>query len=867
MNLRSDDLEFRNGPRRRLPRFFLHLARRFACAGLGFVFLALPRPGTAKTVIALPDHPSADETLAAREVRRYLNLRTGELSAILAAPKEVAKSNDLILVARKDRAIIPDFLPGLALRKPLASLPAQSYALKTVEREGRRILLLAGGDDPGVLYAAYHFAEILGVRFYLHGDVIPDDQAPLVWPALDEWSSPLFALRGILPFHDFPEGPDWWNRDDYLAVLAQLPKLRMNFIGLHTYPEDRPNAEPTVWLGLPKDADERGRVQFSYPASYHNTLRGNWGYEPKNTRKFSCGGALLFDQDAYAAEVMAGDCPAPDTMAACNELFNRTAALLREAFRFAHRLGIKTCAGTETPLLLPGLLWDHLEKAGKDMKSYSTLQEVYEGIFQRVAKSYDLDYYWFWTSEDWTWKGNSVRDLNAAVTDITVAIAAAKAVRAPFQLATSGWVLGPQSDRALLGKELPPSVALSCINQEMGRTPVDAAFAKIDGHSKWAIPWLEDDAALTTPQLWVARMRRDAADALKYGCDGLLGIHWRTRVLGPNVAALAQAAWEQDKWRPAAAGPADPPAPPGADDFFEDWAAHEFGAGIGPESARIFERLDGKLPRPTDWRKGPGALVPNAQPWDEVKHRYDFADEFASLADRVKGAGNRERFNYWSDYFAYMKSVAQLGCAWGEYTNILGSFKVTDIRAEQKKRARELALPAHERIARLTETVYGHLLEVVSTTGELGTVANWEEHILPHLVERSGKRLAEIMGDDLPPEAFLSQDYQGRARIIVPAVRGCLMENETSRLRVLILSRDPVRQAALHWRKLGPGPFTELPLTHLTRGVYSVQFPPAAEDLEYYITAAAPDGATVCYPATAPAINQTIVTLPEASDR
>ena len=40
----------------------------------------------------------------------------------------------------------------------------------------------------------------MGVRFYLHGDVIPDGQSPLVLPVLDEWSSPLFALRGDSAF-------------------------------------------------------------------------------------------------------------------------------------------------------------------------------------------------------------------------------------------------------------------------------------------------------------------------------------------------------------------------------------------------------------------------------------------------------------------------------------------------------------------------------------------------------------------------------------------------------------------------------------------------------------------------------------------
>ena len=50
------------------------------------------------------------------------------------------------------------------------------------------------------------------------------------------------------------------------------------------------------------------------------------------------------------------------------------------------------------------------------------------------------------------------------------------------------------------------------------------------------------------PQLWAGRMRCDAADALQYGCTGLMGIHWRTRILAPNVSALAKAAWDQTGW-------------------------------------------------------------------------------------------------------------------------------------------------------------------------------------------------------------------------------------------------------------------------------------------------------------------------------
>jgi hypothetical protein len=109
----------------------------------------------------------------------------------------------------------------------------------------------------GTLYGAYRFAEKLGVRFYLHGDVIPDERLAAV-PDVDETGRPLFALRGLNPWGSHPFGFDAWGTDDYKAIFAQLAKLRMNFLGVHCYPEGHPYAEPTVWLGTRGDFDERG---------------------------------------------------------------------------------------------------------------------------------------------------------------------------------------------------------------------------------------------------------------------------------------------------------------------------------------------------------------------------------------------------------------------------------------------------------------------------------------------------------------------------------------------------------------------------------------------------------------------------------
>ncbi|MHC4199043.1 MAG: hypothetical protein ACYSU0_03565, partial [Planctomycetota bacterium] len=153
---------------------------------------AIAAPGRRPAAIVRPADAPANVKLAAREVRRYTYLRTGELLPIAGTGK------------------------GIALRVD-DQLAPQQYRLQG----SGAALTISGGSDVAVLYGAYHLAERFGVRFYLHGDVIPDRQVALAIPTLDEGHQPLFELRGIQPFHDFFEGPDWWNADDYKAYASQ----------------------------------------------------------------------------------------------------------------------------------------------------------------------------------------------------------------------------------------------------------------------------------------------------------------------------------------------------------------------------------------------------------------------------------------------------------------------------------------------------------------------------------------------------------------------------------------------------------------------------------------------------------------------
>ena len=295
------------------------------------------------------------------------------------------------------------------------------------------------------------------------------------------------------------------------------------------------------------------------------------------------------------------------------------------------------------------------EAAGKYPADPATVQLVYEGIFRRIMAAYPLDYYWLWTPEGWTWEEVKQEQIDATLADFQAVQQAAAAVGAPFQLATCGWVLGAAAVRpSLFDSVLPKSWPMSCINRNVGHEPVEAGFAAVARPPEWAIPWLEDDPALILPQLWVGRMRKDAADALRYGCDGLLGIHWRTRILGPErvgagpgglVAGSLEVTGSGHRpcrrcrlrltcggrrIRPGRAAPCE--------DFYADWAAAEFGPRAGPRIGPVFARLDCRLPaslrlgQRAGWHFSGSPTVERRRAGIRVRRRIDAAASARSAA-------------------------------------------------------------------------------------------------------------------------------------------------------------------------------------------------------------------------------------------
>ena len=118
--------------------------------------------------------------------------------------------------------------------------------------------------------------------------------------------------------------------------------------------------------------------------------------------------------------------------------------------------------------------------------------------------------------------------------------------------------------------------------------------------------------------------------------------------------------------------------------------------------------------------------------------------------------------------------------------------------------------------------IYGYLFETVTTNGGLGTIANWEQHIIPIEFNKPAEELSEIMGEVLPPETQFSRHYRGMPRVIVPTLKSIVYGGELLNLRVIVLDRKSPRRAELFWRSIGQDDFRSKNLTHISPwSVYS----------------------------------------------
>ena len=114
-----------------------------------------------------PDAPELEQ-FAASELERYLRECFG---AKVSIGDEAGESADVLFLVGSP-ATNPAVEHATA-RREFPEVSDQGVVLRRLRQRGRRAFLVGGGSPRATLWSVYELAERWGVRFLLHGDVIP----------------------------------------------------------------------------------------------------------------------------------------------------------------------------------------------------------------------------------------------------------------------------------------------------------------------------------------------------------------------------------------------------------------------------------------------------------------------------------------------------------------------------------------------------------------------------------------------------------------------------------------------------------------------------------------------------------------------
>ena len=167
----------------------------------------------------------------------------------------------------------------------------QGIVLKRAVVDGKPALVVGGGSPKATLWAVYELVSRWGVRYLLHGDVLPESPGTLRLPEEDVVLEPKLRVRQWRVINDFACGPESWGMADYRPVLDQLAKLKFNrvFLSVWTYQpflhfEHKGVKRQSAWLWFkyryPITDDMIGRQLFdNRPEFWNPDLPHGAGYE------------------------------------------------------------------------------------------------------------------------------------------------------------------------------------------------------------------------------------------------------------------------------------------------------------------------------------------------------------------------------------------------------------------------------------------------------------------------------------------------------------------------------------------------------------------------------------------------------------
>ena len=775
------------------------------------------------------------QRLAGRELARGLrNLGVAREPKEATLPGAEPRARDTVFRLRVSRELSPN---------PEAFEIAQADGAAT-----RREMILTGATPQAVLHAVFEFLERQGAFFGLDGEVYPFESVrALQLPPLGEpWRArPRFKTRGLVPWPDFLNCVTVFNREEWRAYLEAMVRMRFNTLGVHVY------SGTNQWTESFLSFEYAGAGHLAYTDT---SATNRWGYIPERTSRYGMGGA-----DFYASEVFGSEATTKAT--SCWEAEESAQQLWAEAFRYARDLGIRTGVGFE-PYQIP----DEIYRAtppeayfvAKDPKipgpridpESVAARDILETRLARLLEAYPtVDYVWLWEDELMGWSSQK-GTVPLSVTPFQQAYDFLKRHAPEKRLVLSGWG-GVVRHFGHFHRNLPEDVIFTSLNDNLGWDPVSEEYGKLGSRERWPIPWLEDDPAMWLPQFHVYRFVRDMDLAEKYGCQGLLGIHWRHRIMDVDAGFQSRYSWDKTL---------------SPTRFFQDFAAAQAREPRAAKLAKILDDTDrdrlilcsftGEI------KDGHHQIHEYSGDYDEafqfwngyepseevVKSQAGVARQLRALTDAATGPAERERLNYLTRHVEFLVPYSE---SWSLAYHLHQKLQAALELKRQGKRDEAKALIATEgvplwlKLAPLVREVLLDFQEIVSTHNDLGTLASMHNKYERLALFRLRASMKEFLGE-LPPETeklfeeVRRSDPSATLRVFVPTRATLLRGEDRVRIFAVVPAASDVAQVTLLTRPTGVEKWSGIRMVHAGRKTFVGELKAAGSHaalLDYYVEA------------------------------